>query len=91
MQARTIQMKDEFKKISRVLETTEQIDKRFCIPEQEFIERQKKTYNAITEKGVDVGIVFSDQHYNGDVPYLGGNTTLLLNRLPVSSERQVFI
>lgn len=81
MKTRISQLEDEFKKILRVLETTGQIDKNFCIPEHEFIERQKKTYSGIKEKGLDVGIVFSDQHYNGDVPYLGGNTNITIEQV----------
>jgi len=27
-------------------------------------------------KGLACGIVFSNEHYNGDVPYLGGNTNI---------------
>lgn len=74
-------LKDEFKKVLRVIETTEPIDKNFCIPASEFLERQRKTYGAIKEKGVDAGIVFSDQHYNGDVPYLGGNTNITIEQV----------
>ncbi|MCX7704754.1 MAG: M24 family metallopeptidase [bacterium] len=81
MKTRILQLEDEFKKIKKVLETTEHVDKNFCIPEHEFLERQKKTYHGIKEKGADVGIVFSDQHYNGDVPYLGGNTNITIEQV----------
>ncbi|MCM8759017.1 MAG: M24 family metallopeptidase [Candidatus Omnitrophica bacterium] len=81
MQERITQIKDEFKKILRVIETTQQVDKNFCIPSYEFLDRQRKTYHAIEKKGLDVGIVFSDQHYNGDVPYLGGNTNITIEQV----------
>ena len=78
---RTIQLKDEFEKVLRVLETTERIDKNFSIPTEEFVQRQKKTYENIKKYGIDVGIVFADQHYNGDVPYLGGNTNITIEQV----------
>ncbi len=78
---RNNQIKDEFEKILKVLRTTEPIDKSFSIPEKEFIERQKKTYEGIKNIGLDAGIVFSDQHYNGDVPYLGGNTNITIEQV----------
>ncbi|MCM8764657.1 MAG: M24 family metallopeptidase, partial [Candidatus Omnitrophica bacterium] len=81
MEKRITQLKDEFNRVLRVLETTKQVDKNFSIPEHEFIERQKKTYYGIKEKGVEAGIVFSDQHYNGDVPYLGGNTNITIEQV----------
>ncbi|MCM8824816.1 MAG: M24 family metallopeptidase, partial [Candidatus Omnitrophica bacterium] len=74
-------LKKRFDKILIVLETTEPVDICFCIPEHEFLLRQRKTYQAIRGKGVDVGIVFSDQHYNGDVPYLGGNTNITIEQV----------
>ncbi|MGC8804750.1 MAG: hypothetical protein ACP5QD_02285, partial [Candidatus Ratteibacteria bacterium] len=78
---RKIQLQEEFKKILRVLETTETVDKNFSIPKEEFLERQKKTYEEIKKHGVDAGVVFSDQHYNGDVPYLGGNTNITIEQV----------
>jgi len=78
---RISQLQNEFKKILRVLETTEPIDKNFSIPKEEFLERQKRTYEEIKKYGVDAGIVFSDQHYNGDVPYLGGNTNITIEQV----------
>ncbi|HPP66556.1 MAG TPA: M24 family metallopeptidase [bacterium] len=75
------QIKQEFEKILTVLETTKPIDKTFSIPTSEFIERQKKAYNGIANMGLDAGIVFSDQHYNGDVPYLGGNTNITIEQV----------
>ncbi|MCM8821627.1 MAG: M24 family metallopeptidase [Candidatus Omnitrophica bacterium] len=75
------QLKKEFEKILIVLETTQQVDTGFCIPECEFLQRQRKTYQAIRGKGIDAGIVFSDQHYNGDVPYLGGNTNITIEQV----------
>ncbi|MGC8977569.1 MAG: hypothetical protein ACP5OB_08145, partial [Candidatus Ratteibacteria bacterium] len=55
------EFKKEFKLIEKILSKCPVIDKNFSIPKEEFIERQKKVYNAIKEKGFDVGFVFSDE------------------------------
>lgn len=36
---------------------------------------------ALAENGFDVGLVFSDEHYCGDVPYLGGNTNITVEQV----------
>jgi Xaa-Pro aminopeptidase len=79
--ARIDRLKKEFKLIEKILKDAPSIDKNFSIPKEEFIERQKKVYNAIKEKGFDVGFVFSDEHYDGDVPYLGGNTNIQIEQV----------
>jgi Xaa-Pro aminopeptidase len=41
---------------------------------EEFADRRRKTWKALQEEeNVDVAFAFSDEHYSGDVPYLGGN------------------
>jgi Xaa-Pro aminopeptidase len=79
--ARIDGLKKEFKLIEKILKDAPSIDKNFSIPKEEFVERQKKVYNAIREKGFDVGFVFSDEHYDGDVPYLGGNTNIQIEQV----------
>ena len=78
---RLAQINDEFTKISKVLAQSEVPDKFFAIPTEEFEERQKKVYQSLKARGFDVGFVFSDQHYNGDVPYLGGNTNITIEQV----------
>lgn len=46
------------------------------IPTSEFSSRQAKVIEALDKAGIDCGIVYSDEHYCGDVPYLGGNTNI---------------
>ncbi len=75
------QLHDEFRKVSRVLETTLAVDKSFTIPKEEYRERQRKVADALARAGCDVGVVFSDQHYCGDVPYLGGNTNISIEQV----------
>ena len=70
----TSRLREEFEQVARVLDTTEPINRDLSVPTGEFLERQLVTCTALESAGAQVGIVFSDQHYNGDVPYLGGNT-----------------
>lgn len=71
----------EFKKVGRVLGACATVDKHFEIPTSEYRLRQRRVAKAIREAGVSVGFVFSDQHYNGDVPYLGGNTNVSIEQV----------
>lgn len=75
------EFKKEFKLIEKILSNCPTIDNFFSIPTEEFIERQKKVYNALSENGFDVGFVFSDEHYDGDVAYLGGNTNIQIEQV----------
>jgi Xaa-Pro aminopeptidase len=79
--ARLGQLSDECSKVCRVLEATPAIDKHFTIPRDEYRERQRKVWEALRKAGCDVGFVFSDQHYCGDVPYLGGNTNISIEQV----------
>ena len=76
-----IRLRKEFKKITKILEAAKPINRNFQIPTEEFIERQGKVYSALKARGLEVGFVFSDQHYNGDVPYLGGNTNITIEQV----------
>ena len=62
--------------IADVLRNAKSLNKEYRIPEKEFKRRQKSVINAIKDKGLECAIVYSDEHYNGDVPYLGGNTNI---------------
>jgi Xaa-Pro aminopeptidase len=79
--ARLQQFRDEFALVTRILEATPAIDKHFTIPKEEYQARQKNVAEALTKAGCDVGFVFSDQHYCGDVPYLGGNTNISIEQV----------
>jgi Xaa-Pro aminopeptidase len=75
------QLHDEFARVARVLATTPAIDKSSGIARDEFLARQRKVSEALTQRGLSVGVVFSDQHYCGDVPYLGGNTNISIEQV----------
>ena len=62
--------------VADVLSRAPKIDKTLRVGKEEFQRRQKAVYQALAAAGFDGGIVYSDEHYHGDVPYLGGNTNI---------------
>ena len=64
----------KLEKLEIIVEKSPKIDRYFSIPKEEFVERRQKTWKALVkEEDIDVAFAFSDEHYSGDVPYLGGN------------------
>jgi Xaa-Pro aminopeptidase len=66
----------EAEAVSRVLAGAPNIDAGLRVEGDEFRSRQRKVIDALAASGIDAAIVYSDEHYNGDVPYLGGNTNI---------------
>jgi Xaa-Pro aminopeptidase len=64
------------RKISKVLSDAPAIDKTLRVEKEEFLQRQQKVIGALENAGLEAAFVYSDEHYNGDVPYLGGNTNI---------------
>lgn len=62
--------------IGDILAKAPKLDKDARIGREEFESRRKRVYEALKKAGFDAGIVYSDEHYHGDVPYLGGNTNI---------------
>jgi len=62
--------------IASVLSKAPRFDKEFRVPLEEFQNRRKNVFSALEKQGLECGVVYSDEHYNGDVPYLGGNTNI---------------
>ncbi|MCW5980485.1 MAG: M24 family metallopeptidase [Bryobacteraceae bacterium] len=81
LQNRLNELRSEFAKVEKILADTPAIDKFFSIPAEEFVERQRKTAEALAQRGLAAGFVFSDEHYDGDVPYLGGNTNVQIEQV----------
>ena len=71
----------DFQKVLDVLADCPGIDKNLAVPPEEFARRQSATWQALEQAGLDVGFVFSDEHYDGDVPYLGGNTNITIEQV----------
>ena len=78
---RTTQRAQEFNLVERVLAATPLIDPTHAIATDEYKRRQAKVWQALSQAGFDCGFVFSDEHYNGDVPYLGGNTNITIEQV----------
>ncbi len=62
--------------VADVLSKAPKFDKTLRVERPEFERRQKAVYEGLKAAGFDGGIVYSDEHYHGDVPYLGGNTNI---------------
>lgn len=62
--------------VKSILAKAPSFDKEYRLGEAEFAARHKKLTRALEAAGFDCGFVYSDEHYAGDVPYLGGNTNI---------------
>jgi len=71
---------DGFKKeceiIGGILKNAPSFDKELRIGYDEFKARQDNLFAAINDAGFECGILYSNEQYDGDVPYLGGNTNI---------------
>jgi hypothetical protein len=63
-------------KVDTILARAPKMDKALRVEKAEFLARQKTVMDGLAKLGADCGIVYSDEHYCGDVPYLGGCTNL---------------
>lgn len=75
--------REKTERVLDILEAWPEIDRSKKIPTSEFVERRRKTWQAIRQPPyeADVGFVFSDEHYSGDVPYLFGNTNVAIEQV----------
>src|SRR3954447_3198070 len=71
----------DLERVLRVLQDTPSIDREYMAPLEEFQARVRKVNDALARHGHKVGLVFSDEHYAGDVPYLGGNTNVSIEQV----------
>jgi len=78
---RLTEWRREVQLVERILASCPTVDKTFGIPTSEFVSRQQKVAQAVRDAECDVGFVFSDEHYDGDVPYLGGNTNIQIEQV----------
>jgi Xaa-Pro aminopeptidase len=78
---RATELRADFERVLQVLRNSETVDKTLSVPYEEFQRRQRAVQSALADKGIDVGFVFSDEHYDGDVPYLGGNTNISIEQV----------
>ena len=71
----------DLERVLRVLEDTPSIDREVLAPVEEFQARVRRVNETLSRTSHKVGIVFSDEHYCGDVPYLGGNTNISIEQV----------
>ncbi len=71
----------DWQKVRRVIESAPSINRDLQVPLREFRRRQGEVAHALTAQGIDAGVVFSDEHYCGDVPYLGGNINVSIEQV----------
>ncbi len=71
----------DLQRVTRILDSTPAIDREYTAPREEFQSRARRVSDALARHGHTVGIVFSDEHYAGDVPYLGGNTNISIEQV----------
>ena len=62
--------------IEEVLRKAPSFDKEARLGPEEFAQRHARLITELGKAGYDCGFVYSDEHYSGDVPYLGGNTNI---------------
>lgn len=79
--AQLARVRREAEKVFRILEQVPAIDRQREVPLTEYRRRQQVLWQALDAAGFDVGVVFSDEHYRGDVPYLGGNTNISIEQV----------
>ncbi len=74
--------RDKLRKLEIIAEKSQKIDSHFSIPREEFVDRRRKVWKALKEQAdIDVAFAFSDEHYSGDVPYLGGNINYSIEQM----------
>ena len=67
--------------VLRVMQDTPAVDREYMAPREEFQARVRRVNDALQRHGHTVALVFSDEHYAGDVPYLGGNTNISIEQV----------
>lgn len=78
---RRLELDKDFQKVLDLLTECPGIDKNLAVSHEEFARRQTTVLQALEKDGLDAGFVFSDEHYDGDVPYLGGNTNITIEQV----------
>src|SRR3954471_16245079 len=73
--------REDLDKVLKILAGTPSIDREYAAPVEEFQSRVRRINQALEKHGHTVGLVFSDEHYAGDVPYLGGNTNISIEQV----------
>jgi Xaa-Pro aminopeptidase len=73
--------RQDLERVLRIIEDVPDLDREYMAPREEFQARVLRVNEALQRHGHSVGLVFSDEHYAGDVPYLGGNTNISIEQV----------
>ena len=73
--------RSDLERVLRILGDVPVLDREYMAPREEFQARVLRVNEALQRHGHRVGLVFSDEHYAGDVPYLGGNTNISIEQV----------
>jgi len=73
--------RSDLERVLKAIEDTPAIDRALAVSRDEFQLRAQKVNDALRRHGHKAGFVFSDEHYAGDVPYLGGNTNVSIEQV----------
>ena len=73
--------RQDLERVLRILQETPAVDREYMAPREEFQGRVRRVNEALQRHGHTVGLVFSDEQYAGDVPYLGGNTNISIEQV----------
>jgi hypothetical protein len=82
MSERWSEWRRESQAVERVRRAAPIFDKFKRIPKPEFHAREARVAAALAAADFDGGLVYSEEHYAGDVPYRGSNTNVLTSMLP---------
>lgn len=74
-------LQKDFDLVKQILADAPEIDKFTRISPAEYQQRSENVYKNLADAGLEVGLVFSDEHYCGDVPYLCGNCNLTVEQV----------
>lgn len=74
-------LRADFDLVLPILEAAPAVDKSRRIAPSEYRERADRLFRALQEHDLSVGLVFSDEHYCGDVPYLCGNCNITVEQV----------
>jgi len=77
-----VEMKKDFEKVASIIAHYKKlVDPSKQVTTEEFVARQQKVITGLKNKAYLAGLVFSDEHYSGDVPYLAGNINISIEQI----------
>ncbi len=82
MSAKIDRLSKEFPMILKIIKKYQSlVDPALQIPLSEYQRRQKAVYLSLRANNFELGLIFSDEHYCGDVGYLAGTTNVSIEQI----------